>query len=164
MGNARLVALFVLVLLCITFTLVQLFAWDITCNMRSIILVVFGSVALAQNTTVDLQWHAPKKSWINDLGQVLNGTGTNGFVFNSSQLPVGTPYGTYNWCNMPHVRSQEYPRASEKFELVYVEVLVLQMGRDLMFVADIEKDPSPPQKNTICLEHISQGILWMAVR
>jgi hypothetical protein len=94
---------------------------------------------------------------------VLNGTGTNSFVFNSSQLPVGTPYGTYNWCNMPHVRAQEYPRASEEYELVYVEVLVLQIGRDLMFVADIEKDSSPPQKNAICLEHVSEGVLWMAV-
>ncbi|KAH8726829.1 cytochrome P450 [Phaeosphaeriaceae sp. PMI808] len=82
----------------------------------------FGTVVVGQNTTLDLKWYAPKKSWINDLGQVLNGTGTNGFVFNSSQLPAGTSYGSYNWCNMPHVRAQEYPKVGEGFELVYVEV------------------------------------------
>jgi hypothetical protein len=120
MGRVGLIALFVSVLLCTAFTLVQLSGWEI--DMRPAIPIVFGSAVVAQNATVDLKWHAPKKSWINDLGQVLNGTGTNGFVFNSSQLPVGAPYETYNWCNMPHVRAQEYPRASEEFELVYVEV------------------------------------------
>jgi hypothetical protein len=120
MGRVRLFALSVIVLLFTALTLVQLFDCDI--EMRPIIPIVVGSVAVAQNTTVDLKWHAPKKSWINDLGQVLKGTGTNGFVFNSSQLPNGTPYGTYNWCNMPHVRTEEYPRTTEAFELVYVEV------------------------------------------
>jgi hypothetical protein len=120
MHHVRLVALYIFVFLWTAFTLAQLFDWDV--DMRSIIPIVLSSAVAAQNTTVDLKWHAPMKSWINDLGQVLNGTGTNGFVFNSSQLPAGTPYGTYNWCNMPHVRAQEYPKASGDFELVYVEV------------------------------------------
>ncbi|KAF2823462.1 cytochrome P450 [Ophiobolus disseminans] len=87
--------------------------------------VLFGAAkpSEAQNATVDLKWYAPKKSWINDLGQVMNSTGTNGFLFNSSQLPAGIPYGTYNWCNMPHVRPQEYPKVAEEFELIYVEVI-----------------------------------------
>lgn len=76
----------------------------------------------ASNGEVDLSWHAPKKSWINDLGEVLNGTGTHGFVFGGSELPAGVKYGTYNWCNMPHVRKEEYPVAKKEFELVYVEV------------------------------------------
>ncbi|PSN60724.1 phosphoglycerate mutase-like protein [Corynespora cassiicola Philippines] len=81
-------------------------------------------LATAQNSTVSLDWHAPKKTWINDLDKVLNGTGTNGFVFNSSALPPGTPYGTYNWCNMPHVRAEEYPRVNNSdFVLEYVEVI-----------------------------------------
>jgi hypothetical protein len=120
MHHVRSIAFCAFFLLCTAYTLSQSFGWDI--NMRYILPLVFGSVAAAQNATVDLKWHAPKKSWINDLGQILNGTGTNGFVFNSSQLPTGTTYGTYNWCNMPHVRSQEYPKANEDFDLVYVEV------------------------------------------
>jgi hypothetical protein len=120
MHHVCLIALYIFILLLIAFTLVKSFDWDV--DMRSTIPIILSSVVAAQNDTVDLNWHAPKKSWINDLGQVLNGTGTNGFVFNSSQLPAGTPYGTYNWCNMPHVRAQEYPKASEDFDLVYVEV------------------------------------------
>jgi hypothetical protein len=120
MHHVRLIALFAFILSCTTFTLFQSFGWDI--DMRSFILYVLSSVVVAQNTTTELKWYAPRKSWINDLGQVLNGTGTNGFVFSGSQLPAGTPYGSYNWCNMPHVRAQEYQKPSEDFELVYVEV------------------------------------------
>ena len=72
---------------------------------------------------VDLSWHAPKKTWVNNLDQVINGTGTHGFFYGGSTLPRGTPYGIYNWCNMPHVRAQEYPRASKEFQLEYVEVV-----------------------------------------
>ncbi|EKG11543.1 hypothetical protein MPH_11036 [Macrophomina phaseolina MS6] len=68
-------------------------------------------------------WHPPNSTWITDLGQVINGTGVHGFVFNSSRLPDGVPYGTYNWCNMPHVRASEYPRASDEYQLQYVEVI-----------------------------------------
>ncbi|KAK8239859.1 histidine acid phosphatase-like protein [Phyllosticta capitalensis] len=68
-------------------------------------------------------WYPPASSWITDLSAVVNGTGVYGFVFNSSQLPEGTPYGTYNWCNMPHVRAQEYPKASDEYKLEYVEVI-----------------------------------------
>lgn len=120
MRHVLFMALSILVLCCTAFTLFQLFDWDI--NMRTIIPIAFSSVVVAQNSTVDLKWHAPKKSWINDLGLVVNGPGTNGFVFNSSQLPAGTPYGTYNWCNMPHVRSSEYLKADGEFKLAYVEV------------------------------------------
>ncbi|KAF2681311.1 histidine acid phosphatase-like protein [Lentithecium fluviatile CBS 122367] len=76
-----------------------------------------------QNTTVDLGWHAPKKTWINDLSGVLNGEGTHGFYFNGSTLPLGTEYGTYNWCNMPHVRPEEYVVPGSEFTLEYVEVI-----------------------------------------
>ncbi|KAF2856953.1 histidine acid phosphatase-like protein [Plenodomus tracheiphilus IPT5] len=82
-----------------------------------------AAVSAGNSSAIDLNWHAPKKSWINDLGQVLNGTGTNGFVFSGSQLAEGVQYGTYNWCNMPHVRKQEYKKVSDDFELIYVEVI-----------------------------------------
>jgi hypothetical protein len=119
MGHARLMVLCTTVFLCTAVTLFQSLHWV---DMRSLITIALSSGVVALNTTVDLRWHAPKKSWINDLKRVLNGTGTNGFVFNSSQLPQGVQYGTYNWCNMPHVRAQEYPKASEEYQLVYVEV------------------------------------------
>ena len=31
--------------------------------------------------------------------------------------------GTYNWCNMPHVRPQEYPQANSSYSLQYVELI-----------------------------------------
>ncbi|XP_014552515.1 hypothetical protein COCVIDRAFT_110079 [Bipolaris victoriae FI3] len=91
---------------------------------RNYITLMLASIATSVSATeVDLGWYPPKKSWINNLDQILNGTGTNGFIFNSSQLPAGVEYGTYNWCNMPHVRKEEYVKADDEFELVYVEVI-----------------------------------------
>lgn len=75
------------------------------------------------NSSLAGAWYPPAQSWINNLDHVVNGTGVHGFIFNSSSLPEGTPYGTYNWCNMPHVRAQEYPVASDEYELEYVEVI-----------------------------------------
>lgn len=123
MNHAATVTLFVLVATCTTFTLLYLFnrEADMPLSM-SLASLILPSLVAAQGSTPDLKWYAPKKSWINNLSQVLNGTGTNGFVFNGSNLPAGVQYGTYNWCNMPHVRKEEYKRPSDEFELVYVEV------------------------------------------
>ncbi|KAK8215244.1 hypothetical protein M8818_002256 [Zalaria obscura] len=75
------------------------------------------------NGSVDLSWYAPAASQIDNLNTVINGSGVYGFIFNSSVLPRGTSYGTYDWCNMPHVRAQEYPRVNASFSLQYVEVI-----------------------------------------
>lgn len=124
MPHVRLTALSAIVLLCTSGVLLHTLDWNF--EMRSIkglALLVWHPLAVAsQNVSVDLNWYPPMKSWINDLGHVLNGSDTHGFIFNNSQLPAGTPYGTYNWCNMPHVRSQEYMKAKEEFQLLYVEV------------------------------------------
>ncbi|KAL8865888.1 MAG: hypothetical protein Q9174_006634 [Haloplaca sp. 1 TL-2023] len=72
---------------------------------------------------VDLDWHPPVSSNINSLHYAINGTGTYGLIYNSSTLPAGTPYGTYNWCNMPHIRLSEYPQVNSSYNLEYVEVI-----------------------------------------
>ncbi|KAI5920920.1 phosphoglycerate mutase-like protein [Camillea tinctor] len=73
---------------------------------------------------VDLSWYPPRNTSINDLAAVLDDSnGIYGFVFNSSDTPPGVAYGTYNWCNMPHVRKTEYVRPSAEYELQYVEVI-----------------------------------------
>jgi 2-phosphoxylose phosphatase len=74
-------------------------------------------------TSVDLTWHAPNATDINNLAFVVNGTGIDGFIFNSSITPATTSYSTYNWCNMPHVRRQEYPTAASGYKLKYVELI-----------------------------------------
>ena len=74
----------------------------------------------AGNTTVDLSWHAPVKSNINDLAGVINGTGIYGFIFNTSQGPLNT----YDWCNMPHTNVKTYPKVNDSsYKLEYVEVI-----------------------------------------
>jgi hypothetical protein len=73
-------------------------------------------------STVDLNWHAPNATAINDLYQVISGSGIYGFIYNSSVTPVDR-YGTYNWCNMPHVRATEYKEPSPEYTLQYVEVV-----------------------------------------
>lgn len=72
---------------------------------------------------IALNWHAPNTTAVNNLSTVVNGSGVYGFVFNSSSTPAAQPYGTYNWCNMPHVRTQEYVKPSDEYKLKYVEVV-----------------------------------------
>lgn len=74
-------------------------------------------------TAVDLSWFPPKNNSVDSLTSAINGTGTYGFIFNSSQTPSSLPYFTYNWCNMPHVRRQEYVKPSSEYSLKYVEVI-----------------------------------------
>ncbi|KAI0867872.1 histidine acid phosphatase [Hypoxylon argillaceum] len=81
-----------------------------------------GSVAAAAAGGVDLGWYPPRHTSVNDLATALRGTGVYGFIFNSSHTP-DAEYGTYNWCNMPHVRRTEYVRPAGGYELRYVEVI-----------------------------------------
>ncbi|KAF2192595.1 histidine acid phosphatase-like protein [Zopfia rhizophila CBS 207.26] len=92
-------------------------------SSKHVLSLLWLPLATAQTAKIDLSWHAPKQTWINDLPKVVNGSGTHGFVFNSSVLPPGADYRTYNWCNMPHVRRAEYPVADKEYQLEYVEVI-----------------------------------------
>lgn len=80
--------------------------------------VLSANAALA----IDAKWHAPSKSAVNDLDGVFSSKGVYGFIYNSSTTPEGE-YGTYNWCNMPHVRKTEYVKPSSDYELQYVELV-----------------------------------------
>lgn len=72
---------------------------------------------------VDLGWYPPNATWITNLTDIVNGTGVHGFIYNSSSLPDGVAYGTYNWCNMPHVNKITYQKPSSEYTLQYVEVI-----------------------------------------
>lgn len=84
----------------------------------------FALLASSQVQAVDTSWHAPDSTIINNLDQALDGKGSYGFIYDTSNTPE-RDYGRYNWCNMPHVRKTEYPRASNEYELQYVEVVCL---------------------------------------
>jgi hypothetical protein len=72
--------------------------------------------------SVDLGWYPPNATVINNLTNVLDVTGVYGFIYNNS-YPTNMPYGTYNWCNMPHVRKEEYTKPSDGYKLKYVELV-----------------------------------------
>jgi hypothetical protein len=76
-----------------------------------------------QTDSTSLSWYGPKASWITNLSDIINGTGTHGFIFNTSESPLSIEHGYYNWCNMPHVRKGEYAIVDSKYELEYVEVV-----------------------------------------
>lgn len=71
----------------------------ISTSFSELAAIFFGSssfvIRAADNpgVLVKMSWHPPISSRINSLSSAINGTGTYGFVFNSSLLPEGTPYG-----------------------------------------------------------------------
>ncbi|KAF2722544.1 phosphoglycerate mutase-like protein [Polychaeton citri CBS 116435] len=72
-------------------------------------------------STVSFDWHAPQNWQVNDLDQVVNGSGIYGWTFDSSHNdPASTKY---NWCNMPHLAPHNYPHPPKGYKLEYVEVL-----------------------------------------
>ena len=85
-----------------------------TCSTRKLQLyhvgyqVAFFLVTILVTTSVSAQvvHYPPTSTNLNNLTFVLNGSGAPG-IFNSSVTPE-KDYGIYNWCNMPHVRAQEY--------------------------------------------------------
>lgn len=74
--------------------------------------------------TVDLGWYPPSQTVVNNLTNVVSDStlGVYGFIYDSSHTP-DEAYGTYNWCNMPHVRASEYKVPPDEYELVYVELV-----------------------------------------
>lgn len=83
-----------------------------------------SGMANSNSTSVHLGWYPPSQTLINNLTNVVsdNTKGVYGFIYNSSHTPDAA-YGTYNWCNMPHVRGSEYKVPSDEYELVYVELV-----------------------------------------
>lgn len=98
----------------------------------SLLATVHGQISSCPApASANTAWYSPNQTQINSLGSVLNGTGVYGFVFNGSMTPSSEPYSTYNWCNAPHTRAQEYVRPNSSFKLEYVEVVSLALLRCL---------------------------------
>ena len=125
--------------------------------------MTFAASCPQVNTSkISLAWHPPNKTAINDLATVINGTGVSNYIFNSSSTPAGASYSTYNWCNMPHVRAQEYVKAPAGYKLEYVEVVSMPTaGMDPQLTP--KSDPSTSQTNTICSKHFPTRKLRLAV-
>lgn len=61
---------------------------------------------LTTHGSLGVTHYPPVASSINDLAFAINGTGHMG-IYNSSKTPEAS-YGSYNWCNQPHIRAKEY--------------------------------------------------------
>ena len=74
-------------------------------------------------------WDAPANTDINDHARAMDGTGPMARKVvpwtgaGASEQPQGWEYGDYNYCNMPHVRAEEYVKNGDEFELLFVEVI-----------------------------------------
>jgi hypothetical protein len=121
-------------------------------------------VKAADASTVDLSWHAPNATAINNLTQVIGGSGIYGFIYNSSTI-TADEYGVYNWCNMPHVRATEYKTASSDYDLQYVEVVRFPKLTSLCSVANhnrfIAITNEPFTLRTLSLSNHTAGIVTM---
>lgn len=100
------------------------FSWSLWSVLTTTVLAFAGDFGARADgdAGVDLGWYPPTNTSVNNLTTALHGTGIYGFIFNSSNTPTAQ-YGTYNWCNMPHVRRTEYIRAAPGYDLRYVEVV-----------------------------------------
>jgi hypothetical protein len=134
-------------------------------NSRTSYLAVIGASLMHHSTaTVDLGWHAPNATHINNLTQVIGGAGTYGFIYNASTVGPNE-YGVYNWCNMPHVRAAEYPKPSADYKLQYVEVVCIEVGQivQLLIVmprsTDITSELYTPQTHSP--SNLTNGIVTM---
>jgi len=74
-------------------------------------------------------WHSPANTDVNDHARAMDGSGPMAKKIvpwthtGASEQPRGWAYGDYNYCNMPHVRADEYVKKGEEFELLFVEVI-----------------------------------------
>jgi hypothetical protein len=82
------------------------------------------SITIHDGTVVeiDVSHYPPATSAINTLDKALNLDGSYGFLFNGSDSGIGQ-YGRYNYCNMPHVRRQEYVKPDPEYRLYYAELV-----------------------------------------
>jgi hypothetical protein len=123
------------------------------------------SAATCASPSVDLSWYPSPSTDLNSLNSLENSSGIYGFVFNSSADPAGVPYGTYNWCNMPHVRSQEYKKAPSGYKLEYVEVVSTSVWKcSAVAQLTFPPDPPPPQADTVRFQHVSPRVILMGMQ
>ena len=91
--------------LCLLFLLLLYTALSVTMRfyhfpaaLSSLALLASSTTAQSTNSFIDLSWHEPISSQINNLTFAINASGVYGFVFDSSNLPANVSYGKSNNC------------------------------------------------------------------
>ncbi len=105
---------------------------------------------------VNVTHYAPRSTNLNNLTYVLNGTTDAPGIFNTSTTP-DSEYGTYNWCNMPHVRVREYVCGQPKYQYFRIDSNMVVQNSLLEIHPRIRRGHSEaPQANTVCIQHVLQ--------
>lgn len=108
----------------------------------------FTSATLA----VDIRWYPPRQTLVNNLTHALSGGGDSnvrvppGLVYDASSGAPPLRGAPYNWCNMPHVRSDEYGQempAADDWELVYAEIIHRHHRRTPYRANSFPQEPYP---------------------
>lgn len=92
-------------------------------TMLTIRFLFFVAILVTTSVSAQVVHYPPTSSNLNNLTFVLNGSGAPG-IFNSSVTPEKV-YGVYNWCNMPHVRTQEYKCVTSSSAETTAEIVLL---------------------------------------
>jgi hypothetical protein len=122
--GASIISICVFLLVPFLFIKLTMFSSTYLFPLLSLFAIQRNQAESSSTLSIDLNWYPPNTTKINDLNAAINGTEVfGGFIFNSSQNPDGKRYGTYNWCNMPHVRREEYVIPPAEYQLEYVEVV-----------------------------------------
>jgi hypothetical protein len=115
-----------LILLFIFSNLILIIMAPLTLSHSSAAGLLLGVFQLARPSfgAIDADWYPPSPRAVNNLTEAIEAKGVYGYIYDTSETP-DEKYGTYNWCNMPHVRKREYVPAEKGYELRYVELVSL---------------------------------------
>lgn len=86
------------------------------------------SLSVPVPSVAEVIHYPPANTSISNLTEALHGTGRPG-IFNSSS---SSNYGEYNFCNMPHVRKQEYKKVLPKVSCQPRSHLLFGQARQLV--------------------------------
>jgi hypothetical protein len=118
-----------IVLICITFAMFSKILQFTVPMLPLAASKLASSQAVLATQDASSGWHPPAGTDINDHARAMDGTGPMAKKVvpwtgaGASEQPQGWQYGEYNYCNMAHVRAEEYVKKGEEFELVFVEVI-----------------------------------------
>ncbi|KAK0437736.1 phosphoglycerate mutase-like protein [Desarmillaria tabescens] len=127
-----------------------------------LVLILLAPLVHAVNVT----HYAPRSTNINNLTYVVNGTTDAPGIYNTSTTP-DSEYGTYNWCNMPHVRVNEYVTPSSNYTLEYVEIIQRHHKRtpyasNTFFKEDVEWSCDGSGPVYYAQRYVIRGVHWQA--
>lgn len=131
-----------IIILFVLSSLILVIMEPLTLSHSSVAGLLVGVFQLARPAVgaIDADWYPPSQRAVNNLTEAIETEGVYGYIYDTSETP-DEKYGTYNWCNMPHVRKKEYVPADEGYELRYVELVSRSLVDTAGFILPSEAQP-----------------------